>query len=265
MLYIPLPFKRCSKCKSWLLPTTTYFPRNRSKRDGLSTECHECNRKRVRGWSENHPEQVADGKKLYAKRHPDRRKASTRRYWLTHHDRAKDSQHRYYHKNLESNRRKSNERAKDYYRRNKAAILPKKREQARRWREENPDWYSRDPKKYKTYVMRRAARRRSLPDMFTTDHWTAALDYFNGCCAVCGRPPGFWHTLAADHWIPLTSPNCPGTVPTNIVPLCHGEGGCNNSKSDSDPVEWLTEKFGPRKAKQILKRIQEYFDTVRKT
>lgn len=30
-----------------------------------------------------------------------------------------------------------------------------------------------------------------------------------------------------------------------------------------DPLEWLTDRFGPRKAKQILKRIEEYFAWVR--
>jgi hypothetical protein len=62
-----------------------------------------------------------------------------------------------------------------------------------------------------------------------------------------------------DHWIPLSSPGCPGTVATNMVPLCHGIGGCNNSKCDRDPQGWLLEKFGERKALEILERIPAYF------
>jgi hypothetical protein len=69
--------------------------------------------------------------------------------------------------------------------------------------------------------------------------------------------------MAADHWIPLASPDCPGSIPTNIVPLCHGEGGCNNSKGKHNPVEWLDRRFGKRKAKQVLARILAYFDTLR--
>jgi hypothetical protein len=65
--------------------------------------------------------------------------------------------------------------------------------------------------------------------------------------------------------IPLTDPrpDNPGTVPTNIVPLCHGVDGCNLSKSNGDPIEWLTSRYVPRKAKQILARIQAYFDSLK--
>lgn len=117
-----------------------------------------------------------------------------------------------------------------------------------------------------TRVRRRRATRKALPDTFTNNDWQHALNYFNGCCAVCGRPVGLWHTVAADHWIPITDPECPGTVASNIIPLCHsqkdGEGGCNNSKSKRNAEQWLTGKFGERKAKQILARINQYFEWV---
>lgn len=111
----------------------------------------------------------------------------------------------------------------------------------------------------------RRVRKVSLSDQFSQEDWNRALAHFEGCCAVCGRSIGLWHTLAMDHWIPVTDPTCPGTVPTNIIPLCHGINGCNNSKKDRDPVEWLTWKFGSRKAKRILARIQAYFDSLKDT
>lgn len=109
---------------------------------------------------------------------------------------------------------------------------------------------------------RRRARKRSLPDTLTSDEWQRAVEYFNGCCAICGRARGFWHTIAADHWIPLSSPDCPGTVKTNILPLCHGEDGCNNRKGKRNPIEFVETEFGKRKAKAILARIQTYFDSL---
>lgn len=114
---------------------------------------------------------------------------------------------------------------------------------------------------------RRRAREIGLPATLTSKQWLDCLEYFNGCCAACGRPAGLWHVLAQDHWIPINAEgNNPGTVARNIIPLCHarhdGWGGCNNSKSDRDPVEWLEWKFGKRKAKSILKRIQSYFDSL---
>ena len=57
---------------------------------------------------------------------------------------------------------------------------------------------------------------------------------------------------------------CPGTIPTNIVLLCHGISGCNTRKRDQDPIEWLNKQLGPRKAKAKLKEIEAYFDWVRK-
>lgn len=56
---------------------------------------------------------------------------------------------------------------------------------------------------------------------------------------------------------------CPGTIPGNMVPLCHGMFGCNNSKADKDPEIWLIKRYGKRKATIILKRINVYFDIVR--
>lgn len=113
----------------------------------------------------------------------------------------------------------------------------------------------RQPAPLRAYV----ARKRSLPDTFTERDWQRALEYWGYKCAVCGRPRGLWHTLAADHWIPLTSPDCPGTIPTNIIPLCHGEGGCNNSKRSKMPEVWLISKLGKKDGSQKLVEIDIYF------
>ena len=66
-----------------------------------------------------------------------------------------------------------------------------------------------------------------------------------------------------DHWIPLTSPECPGTIPTNVVPLCDGIDGCNESKNDSNALEWLTRKYDQRKAQKIFEKIDAYFRSIK--
>jgi hypothetical protein len=48
-----------------------------------------------------------------------------------------------------------------------------------------------------------------------------------------------------------------------MIPLCHGERGCNNLKNARMPAEWLIERFGKRKAKAILDRIEVFFQVVR--
>lgn len=125
-----------------------------------------------------------------------------------------------------------------------------------RWRIENPE-------QHRANKHRRRARKRSLPNTITAADIQYALNYFKGCCAICGRPlNGLWHTGALDHWIPLASPDCPGSIATNELPLCQGLDGCNNEKNDKYPTEWLIEKYGNRKANVILKRIKTYFSTL---
>lgn len=136
----------------------------------------------------------------------------------------------------------------------------KKRERARR---KTP--------KYRAFQHRYFARKRGLPDTFTADDWSRGLAYFKDRCAVCGRKVLYGadlfgsYTLAMDHWIPLTSPDCPGTVPWNIVPLCHGHGGCNNRKRNRNAHEWLMEHFHGdiRKVAQCESRVQRYFANMR--
>ena len=110
--------------------------------------------------------------------------------------------------------------------------------------------------------VRYRARRRSLPNTFTRLDWERAQEYWNYACAVCGRQRGLWHTISQDHWVPLTDPTCPGTVATNMLPLCCGENGCNNSKGKKNPELWLIEKLGKRKAKKKVAEINAYFGWV---
>lgn len=119
-----------------------------------------------------------------------------------------------------------------------------------------------DPLKNCLYAERRKARQLGLPDTLTIQQWNHALVYFNHSCAVCGRFIGLWHTIAMDHWMPLSDNNCPGTIAKNIVPLCHGLDGCNNKKRNRNPVEWLTDTYGKRKANKILRRIEQYFNSL---
>jgi hypothetical protein len=115
---------------------------------------------------------------------------------------------------------------------------------------------------------RRESAKVDLPYLWSPDEWQRCLAYWDNRCAVCGRPAGPGHTLAADHWIPLkpnyvlSEPN-PGTVPWNITPLCHGENGCNNSKYNSKPEEWLVRRFDIVEATQILNKIQAHFRRIK--
>lgn len=142
-------------------------------------------------------------------------------------------------------------------------------EKDRRYRRENEEKRRESRRRYNaehydlvmTYYHRRKARKRGLPDTYTVDDWQRALNYWRGCCAYCGNPPGFLPgmEISREHFIPLSHSECPGTVPANIIPVCKA---CNSSKLNRDAAEWLTWKFGRRKAEQILARITAYFQWV---
>lgn len=110
------------------------------------------------------------------------------------------------------------------------------------------------------HVKKRRTRIRNLVADFTPDQWRKVLEYFNYRCAACDRPEGFGITLSQDHWIPVTKGGA--YTQRNIIPLCCGRYGCNNSKGNRDPLEWLICRFDKQKAQQVLKRVEAYFDTL---
>lgn len=127
------------------------------------------------------------------------------------------------------------------------------------------------PKHLKTQAQKRETKRHAeqrrratqigLPATFTDEDWTKALAYFGGRCAICDRPPGLWHLLAQEHWVAQSRGGA--YTPGNILPICHGVNGCNNSKWNHDPLEWLEWKFGKRKAGRIADRIFRYFAWIK--
>ncbi len=117
-------------------------------------------------------------------------------------------------------------------------------------------------------VNRRRARKRALPADLTEQQWKECLAYWDNRCAVCGNTADLWRFLAQDHYIPVKHGG--GTTATNIIPLCHSRKGdptgiasCNVSKGSKDPVEWLENRYGKRKAKEITDRVNAYFDWVK--
>lgn len=274
---LDIPLKQCSRKElcvnpngAWQSATTENF---RLKQGSLYSLCRHCERSDNAKYRDQCPQGWGEYQRQWRKNNPEKRRAMELRYEASHPEKMQEKRNRererYQQDPIERARKKASGRAS--YRRH----VERRREDARLAYRKNADvkkagvrkYQAENPHKRKATETRRRARKQNLPDVFTGENWLRALNYFNGCCAVCGRPLRDLfgsHTASADHWIPLASPNCPGTVPTNIVPLCHGEGGCNNTKHASEPTDWLTRAFGKRRAKGILKRIEAYFEWVRK-
>lgn len=283
--------KRCVRCQRLFPPTLQYFYRSNCTRDGLKGTCKECC---------GHPfseDPLPEGYKKCSRcktiydnpqEHFHKRTAtSTNLYsWCKKCVKETGSARQ---KTEEFKQRASEKRRTEEYRqkvrsyRQRPEVKEKTRalKQTEHYKAKGREYNNSEKAKAqrarydqseqgktvaRIKTINKRARKRSLPDTFTPRDWQRSLEYFNGCCAVCERPLRDLfgsHTASADHWIPLVSPNCPGTVPTNIVPLCHGVGGCNNSKEAKNASEWLIGKFGKRRAREILKRIEAYFEWVK--
>lgn len=221
----PRGYKRCTQCRKAYPATTEFFQQRTMCADGLQPSCKNC---------------------TWEKRNPNKHNQKQRRWRKSNPEAVRKIKHRYYKNNpaqkiKESRLGRSRQRKRM---RNDWKFAKSVRDYARRW------------------TSNRRAKEKNLPATFTDNCQRQCLEYFDGCCAVCGRPPGLLHTIALDHWIPISSPSCPGTTPGNMIPLCHGVYGCNNSKGGKLPDDWLIEKFGKRKANQILKRVNTYFEQV---
>lgn len=284
--------KQCSKCGQEYPATLEYWHKHRG---GFSSRCKKCQREISKHNYAKNADKHRRASREYRLKNPERIRDYNRKYYDEHRDYFSAWHQRYY----ETNRDALIEKARLYAVQNRNFILIRRRryyeENKERLRAECRAYYKRTIVDRHTYHQiyestrrkvrkfdvvyrlqqqtakhRRRAREMALPNTLTTKQWQDALDYFHGCCAVCGRLPDLWHTLAQDHWIPLsdTRKDNPGSAAGNIIPLCHSrkgapDAGCNNMKWRKDPVEWLIQRYGEKKAQQILRRIFDYFEWVK--
>lgn len=239
--------KRCSKCGREFPWTAIFFRVEGGKPRQPCRECHNANTRR---YVNEHPDWKRDYDRQYRLEHLEERRAYNREYYWRNHDEMLAYWREFYRANPEKvkarvrrhhllNPHLNRERKRRHYAKNKTTVLIQQHN--------------------------REAAKRNLPNTLTKDWWSKAIAYWNGNCAVCGRSPDVLRKIVPDHWIPLSSPECPGTIPGNIVPLCHGTDGCNNKKNDHDAFEWLVEQLGTTKAKKKLAEIHAYFEWVKTT
>jgi len=257
-------YKPCSVCHNFLLRSEFY--KDNASRDGLCFACKECQSKQQGVKHHLVRLEAPDGMKYCRKIDKclnlnGSLLPATLEYFFAENT-ATDGLRSYCkvcdaarNKNyVERNFSKLKESGRQYRLRNRTEIAARHKE-----------WSRLNFKKRLIYKQRRKARLKELPANFSEVDWCNALNYWNGCCAICSRPLNDLfgtHKAAMDHWIPLTSPDCPGTIASNILPLCHGIEGCNNRKRDDEPRSWVLQTFGKTKGFKILSAIDRYFATL---
>lgn len=244
-----IPLKRCTKCSNQYPATTEYFHKDTKAIDGLRTICVACRSIYSRQYRKENAERRNEYDRRRRKEKAEIIRERKRQYRQVNSEKESASKRLYYAANTE--------RIIAANRRYRAANPDKMRELSQRYRKEHPE-------KERERHRRRRARKAAVPATFTIEHERLALDYFNGCCAVCGcqlKDLFGTHTVHFDHWIPLSKGG--GTTPDNMVPLCGGQNGCNQSKGAKDPVKWLQSQFGKHKARTIFARILTYHEWIK--
>jgi len=281
ILYQPQSLRRCTSCDKWKLASAVYFKLDKR----ALCVCRECDRAYHHAYQMNNKDAINQRARRDRQRRGDAIKERGRKYYAQHKEKFSQRARKYYQENKvrvkskvreyrESNKERISARAREYRQSHRDRLAARRKEyyskNRQSLRQQQRQYQSTEHGRRVTQAVRarHKYRKRTLVNTLTGDQWKAALDYFNHKCAVCGRDLyGLFHTAAMDHWIPLKSPSCPGTVATNIVPLCHategGEGGCNNNKGYTDARTWLVRSFGSRRAREVIEQIEAYFDWVR--
>ena len=233
--------KRCSRCKQEWPATAEYFHRKKTSTDGLDSGCKKCAAAQSRQYYAANREKVVESNREYRRANRER---------IAEHKRANRGQiAERKRKYREANREKIAETDRQYREANREQIA----ETDRQYRIANPE-------RGRAASARRRARKRGLSNTFTGEQWIQCLEYHNYCCPVCGSQLRdlFGNVEPhADHWIPLASDECPGTIAENMICLCNN---CNQSKWATMPDVWLEREYGTRKVKQISARIAAYFE-----
>lgn len=257
---LPEGLRCCTSCHNIFPLSRDYFKIEQRKSDGLSTICKPCAADYSRQY---HQKAVASDPDYYKKRYQATRDVERRRWKLWY------QEHKALHKSrtkawYEANKDRARARERQRYSDKQHEFIAKSRQWRKdnqiRYRAYNRKWLEDNPQTAalirKTVDSRRRARLRQLPHTYTNAEWMRCLEYWDYRCAVCGRDG----ELHADHWIPLKSANCPGTVAENMLVLCQN---CNNTKSAKLPEVWLTEKLSPSAVQEKLMQISAYFEYVK--
>jgi len=215
--------KVCPTCKTDKAMSDYYYEPIRS--DGLSWECKECTKAKVKKWYEDNPDRKRSND-VYSRelKHVDGR------------DKEHDIEFRRTHPNYQNEWREKNREYVRTYHRNymreryqtdRSNILQYMKD----WRAENPD-------KARVLDHKRISRHHALPFNITEEDIGDVFEMFGECCAFCGSD----EDLELDHVIPVSwdDPSNPGTVRGNLMPLC---GACNVSKSDKFLEEYLADEM----------------------
>lgn len=225
MLYIPYPFKVCSKCGGAFLPNYKFFQKG-TNRERMKAPCKFClhkqtneyaakNREKAREYSreyyQKNARKVIERSAQYRAQDPERWRAYFAQYGAEHKEQVAEYGKRWYEANREHHLQ-TNKRSKDANREHYRELCRKN------YREHKDRYYDRQ--------RRKRAARRLIPGSHTFEDVLRQFDRQGGRCYWCSEliDEDVYHV---DHVIPLSRGG--SDDPDNLVCACPH---CNLSKGD---------------------------------
>lgn len=212
--------KYCKACEQWKPADRAHFNAGKSCKDGLTTPCKECAKKRSHDWYHANKE---------------RGKLARRAWYSANVEKVAEYKREWRQSNLE----RLTDNAKAWYQANKASVKVRRK----RWynanadyaREYSQEWQRSNPEKARTNHRRYRARKANAEGTHTAEDLQAiraAQTDKRGrlICWKCGKP--IRDTPHLDHWIPLTKG---GRNDAGNLHYMHAT--CNTSKSAKLPHE----------------------------
>lgn len=262
--------KRCAKCGKE--KPRSEFHKDKKRPDGLYPWCKTCKNTRTKtsraykaflirkraAYREN-PEPFRQANRDYRAANPEKVRQWEKTKWQKNGDKIRRRRRAIRWKNRhvinailradwKANRAKRTLAKRKHYRLNRESMLQKNRK-----------LYAAHPEWWFAGALRRRARKRGLPADWTQADAEFARKWFKGVCPLCGGHLGLITKMHWDHWIPLADPECPGTVPQNMLPLCND---CNLEKNRRPAEDYAKELLG-KKAKRRIARILAFFRSCR--
>lgn len=248
--------KICNKCKRELPLTIEYFYARKDSKDGFRDECKQCRLSQANQYSKTHKEIIAEKGKVYRESNKEAVKKCKDKYYQENKEAIseKSKKYRLEHKVVKikvikspkpidkkakaeylkqyqkENKEVLTEYIKLYYLKHKEAIA----ENVKKHKHENRELYN-------ILSQKREAKIRNLAHTLTLSQWDTIKQYFNNCCAYCGKEG----SLHQEHFLALSKGG--EYTHNNIVPACVH---CNSGKSGRDFFVWYPKQKYYSKARE---------------
>lgn len=215
--------KECSRCKSE--KPLGYFPKNRSKPDGVNGWCKQCSAEYLKEWRIANQDSIKLRQAEWYGANREKIIARSAAWYAANPERAAEARAAWSVANREKTR--------EYGAKWRSANPEKARAVARAWREQNPG-------PGKIHVQRRRQRKASAPgDGVTSRQWASQIAPYGGRCAYCDAVTS---VSVMEHMVPLSRGGAHDV--TNVVPACRR---CNSKKGTMTALEFFVGRRLDRK------------------